>query len=226
MKDKIETPVFIVFLVGAFVFSCITFVLGIWVCDSSHKTSNRLSTVKVVDNYSEDITADDLNILDDKETDNFDNTKSKPTFQNDSVVQENKNVNSNLENEDKKVNKVEKKENSLNKTKPTTASNSKKKTIKKNSKKQLVKPKKQSVNKKKVKGKQYYVQIIATSKKSVALNEKKKYERKGYNVFLVKSQKGNTTIYKVRIGTFKTKAQANKIAKKISKEYKITPWVL
>ena len=94
MKDKIETPVFIVFLVGAFVFSCITFVLGIWVCDSSHKTSNRLSTVKVVDNYSEDITADDLNILDDKETDNLDNAKSKLTFQNDGILQENKNVNS------------------------------------------------------------------------------------------------------------------------------------
>jgi cell division protein FtsN len=230
MKDKIETPVFIVFLVGAFVFSCITFVLGIWVCDSSHQTSKELSTVKVVDNYSDEITADDLNILDDKGTNNFNIESVEKKTQADSKVEntlaDNSKISNILKNNNKISNKKNVKKTGFVKKLQSKPSVGEKPVAKKKSVKKINKASQKTDKKTTEKKRQYYVQIIATSQKSVALKEKKKLERKGYNVFLIKAKKGNKTIYKVRIGTFNTRLQANKIAKKIKKEYKITPWIL
>lgn len=221
MKDKIDTPVFIVFLIGAFVFSCMTFVLGIWVSDSSHKIDQQLSSVKVVDDYSDELTADDMFKEENKIDKNVkkDNLEESPaisdetdSFENKSVTKDENVIESKKEVEKKPSLKVDK---AATKIQPKKEKAEIKKTSTNKNEKEKVVPKKQ-----------YYVQIIATSNKEVALKEKIKFERKGYNVFLVNPKKGDLEIYKVRIGTFSTKEQANKIAAKISKEYKIKPWVL
>lgn len=226
MKDKIDTPVFIVFLIGAFVFSCITFVLGIWVCDSSHKIDKQLTDVKVMDNYSEDnITADDL-FKDEFSNTNKDETKIDDT--NEILSEQNKNKKNTITQSDliKKNNEIKKNKDKPNinnikksESKAKSANTSKKNITKKTNKKKNEKPK--TISKK-----QFYIQIIATSKKSVAEKEKIRFERKGYNVFLVKDKVKGKNIYKVRIGTFKTKEQAKKIASKIAKEFNIKPWVI
>jgi len=230
MKDKIDSPVFIVFLVGAFVFACITFVLGIWFCDSSHKIDKQFSNIKVVDDYSDEITADDLNVFNDNELEKSNEFDINETNK---VGTLEKSDNSNKSNEKKTVvkdiknNNVVKERKKTNLTKKKTTKQTEKVKVKKSTKKVTTKkPTKKKTTKRQTIKKQYYVQIIATSKKEVANKEKRKLERKGYNVFLITDTKGKSTIYKVRIGTFNTKAQANKIAAKISKEYKIKPWVL
>ena len=68
--------------------------------------------------------------------------------------------------------------------------------------------------------------MTATPLKGSAEKLKQKFERKGYNVYLLETRERGRTLYKVRIGVFSTRDQAAKVAEKIRREDKIKPWIV
>lgn len=70
----------------------------------------------------------------------------------------------------------------------------------------------------------YYVQLGIFKNEINAAALTKRFKKKGYNVFVMKSPaKGNGTLYRVLIGRFEDRHESKELAAKIGREEKITP---
>jgi len=71
----------------------------------------------------------------------------------------------------------------------------------------------------------YAVQVAAVNGRTDADAIAKKFSSKGYSAYVEVPPNGTGTVFRVRIGTFKTKREAETIAAKLQKEEQIKPWV-
>jgi cell division protein FtsN len=71
----------------------------------------------------------------------------------------------------------------------------------------------------------YAVQVAAVNAKNDADVIAKRFSSKGYSAYVEVPPNGTGTVFRVRIGTFKTKREAETIAAKLQKEEQIKPWV-
>ena len=58
-----------------------------------------------------------------------------------------------------------------------------------------------------------YIQVLATSSESSAMREMARYQAMGIPVYSLKAQKKSATLWRVRLGLFKTKEEADQVAK-------------
>jgi cell division septation protein DedD len=72
-------------------------------------------------------------------------------------------------------------------------------------------------------GQGYAVQIAALNVRSEADAIAKHLTSKGYSAYV--SANGSPAIYRVRVGTFKTRREAESVAAKLQKEEQLKPWV-
>jgi cell division protein FtsN len=70
----------------------------------------------------------------------------------------------------------------------------------------------------------WVVQVAALKTRSEADAYAARLTPKGYSAYVVAPQAG-TSIYRVRVGSFKTRREAQAIADKLKKEMDVTPWV-
>jgi cell division septation protein DedD len=70
----------------------------------------------------------------------------------------------------------------------------------------------------------YAVQVAAVNVRTDADAIAKRFSSKGYSAY-VETPPNATSVFRVRIGTFKTKREAETIAAKLQKEEQIKPWV-
>jgi DedD protein len=73
-------------------------------------------------------------------------------------------------------------------------------------------------------GSGYAVQVAAVNVRGEADAIVKRLEGKGYNAY-VENPKGSASMFRVRVGTFKTRREAQTVADKLKKEEKFNPWV-
>lgn len=73
-------------------------------------------------------------------------------------------------------------------------------------------------------GSGYAVQVAAVNVRGEADAIVKRLSGKGYKAY-VETPKGSTSVFRVRVGTFKTRREAQTIADKLKKEEKFKPWV-
>lgn len=71
----------------------------------------------------------------------------------------------------------------------------------------------------------YAVQVAAVNGRNDADAIAKRFSSKGYSAYVEVPPNGTGTVFRVRIGTFKTKREAETIAAKLQKEEQIKPWV-
>jgi cell division septation protein DedD len=71
----------------------------------------------------------------------------------------------------------------------------------------------------------YAVQVAAVNARNDADVIAKRFSSKGYSAYVEVPANGAGTVFRVRIGTFKTKREAETIAAKLQKEEQIKPWV-
>ena len=71
----------------------------------------------------------------------------------------------------------------------------------------------------------YAVQVAAVNARNDADVIAKRFNSKGYSAYVEVPPNGAGTVFRVRIGTFKTKREAETIAAKLQKEEQIKPWV-
>jgi cell division septation protein DedD len=70
----------------------------------------------------------------------------------------------------------------------------------------------------------YAVQVAAVNAKSEADSIATRLSGKGYAAY-VENPKGSQKMFRVRVGTFKTRSEATTVANKLKKEEKFNPWV-
>ena len=70
----------------------------------------------------------------------------------------------------------------------------------------------------------YAVQVAAVKASSEADPIVKRLSGKGYDVY-VAAPKGSQKMFRVRIGSYKTRREAQAMANKLQKEEKLKPWV-
>ncbi|NOZ13979.1 MAG: SPOR domain-containing protein [Acidobacteria bacterium] len=212
MKQRIEPPVFTWFLVGALLFSALTFLLGIWVCSNApragYNAGDEVPTVVEQKNHSIVITPPEKETLPPRnapapfpvESPSLNKVEQKPA----PVV--------NKKSKKAAPSQVTKKKN-LRKTRKKTI---KTKTVKKTGR----------ITSTRQTGKIYYVQLTATVNRKLAEKMKQSYAARGYNMYLVTERKHGKILYKVRIGVFKEWKKAKAIAEKIRREDKLKPWII
>ena len=69
------------------------------------------------------------------------------------------------------------------------------------------------------------MQVAALNVRSEADAIAKRLSAKGYAAYVQTPSNGTPSVYRVRIGTFKTKREAETIAAKLQKEEQVKPWV-
>jgi cell division septation protein DedD len=70
----------------------------------------------------------------------------------------------------------------------------------------------------------YAVQVAAVNARGEADTIARRLAGKGYSAY-VEVPKGSTSVFRVRVGTFKTRREAQTVADKLKKEEKFKPWV-
>jgi cell division septation protein DedD len=70
----------------------------------------------------------------------------------------------------------------------------------------------------------YAVQVAAVNARSEADSIAKRLSAKGYSVY-VEDPRGSQKMFRVRVGTFKSRSDAQTVADKLQKEEKFKPWV-
>jgi len=70
----------------------------------------------------------------------------------------------------------------------------------------------------------YAVQVAAVNARSEADSIAKRLSAKGYSAY-VEDPKGSQKMFRVRVGTFKSRSDARTVADKLKKEEKFKPWV-
>ena len=71
----------------------------------------------------------------------------------------------------------------------------------------------------------YAVQVAAVNGRPDADAIARRFSSKGYAAYVEQPPNGTGTVFRVRIGTFRTKREAETIAAKLQKEEQIKPWV-
>ena len=71
----------------------------------------------------------------------------------------------------------------------------------------------------------YAVQIAALNVRSEADAMAKRLASKGYAAYVLTPANGTPAVYRVRIGTFKTRREAETMAAKLQKEEQFKPWI-
>jgi cell division septation protein DedD len=71
----------------------------------------------------------------------------------------------------------------------------------------------------------YAVQLAALNSRSEADAMAKRLSTKGYAAYVVAPPGGTPAVYRVRVGTFPTRREAETIAAKLEKEEQFKPWV-
>lgn len=71
----------------------------------------------------------------------------------------------------------------------------------------------------------WVVQLAALNDRAEAEEIARRLVSKGYGAFVVAPASGNPTVYRVRVGTFKTKNEADMIGAKLKKEERFDPWI-
>ncbi len=203
MKDRTDIPVYTWFLIGALVFSVFTFLLGIWVCSHAPRDDQQLSGPVPMVNESESFAGEE------PESNQMaaDQSETLPSDLVEPIVDESEPVRRNVEAESESVSTPTQPE-----PKHTVATAQ-----------QMTETRPVA---KKDDERTYYIQLTATPLKKSAEDLKQKFERKGYNVYLLETRERGRTLYKVRIGVFSTRDQAAKVAEKIRREDKIKPWIV
>jgi cell division septation protein DedD len=69
------------------------------------------------------------------------------------------------------------------------------------------------------------VQIAALNVRSEAEAIAKRLTSKGYAAYVLSPPAGTPTVYRVRIGKFNTRREAESVATKLQKEEQFKPWV-
>lgn len=205
MKQRIDPPVFTWFLVGALLFSVMTFLLGIWLCANAPHTENPSEQTFPV------MVEDDNTIMTQGETAEEPPTAKpemerkiqspEPETNHPSIQETTKHREPPVSKEQKKV---------TERVVPKTASKVEEKKTE---------PTKNTTH-------TYYIQLTATNNKTAAKRLKRKYELKGYNVYLIETTSKGEPLYKVRIGVFKDLEKVQSIAQKLRKEDNIKLWIV
>jgi cell division septation protein DedD len=71
----------------------------------------------------------------------------------------------------------------------------------------------------------YAVQIAALAVRSEADEIAKRLTSKGYSAYVLAPANGTPSVFRVRVGTFPTKREAETVAAKLKKEEQYNPWV-
>jgi cell division septation protein DedD len=71
----------------------------------------------------------------------------------------------------------------------------------------------------------YAVQIAAVNARSEADAMAKRLASKGYSAYVLAPASGTPAVYRVRVGKFPTKREAETVAAKLQKEEQLKPWV-
>jgi cell division septation protein DedD len=74
-------------------------------------------------------------------------------------------------------------------------------------------------------GSGFAVQVAALNVRSEADAIARRLSAKGYTAYVQPPASGKPNVYRVRVGTFKTKREADSVAARLKKEEKFTPWV-
>jgi cell division septation protein DedD len=72
----------------------------------------------------------------------------------------------------------------------------------------------------------FAVQIAAMSERTEAENIVQKLAGKGYSAYVLMPQAGGAGVYRVRVGKFKTRREAETIASRLEKEEQFKPWII
>jgi cell division septation protein DedD len=71
----------------------------------------------------------------------------------------------------------------------------------------------------------FALQVTALRERGEAEAIAKRLSSKGYAAYVMKPAAGAPTVYRVRVGKFKTRREAEAIATKLQKEEQFTPWI-
>jgi hypothetical protein len=71
----------------------------------------------------------------------------------------------------------------------------------------------------------YVIQVAAMPEHGVADAMAKRLSSKGYSAFVMTADNARPTMYRVRIGKFKTKREAETVAARLQKEEQFKPWI-
>lgn len=71
----------------------------------------------------------------------------------------------------------------------------------------------------------YVIQVAAMPEHGVADAMAKRLSSKGYSAFVMTAGDAKPTMYRVRIGKFKTKREAESVAARLQKEEQFKPWI-
>ena len=71
----------------------------------------------------------------------------------------------------------------------------------------------------------WVVQVAALNDRGEAEEIASRLVSKGYGAFVVAPPSGNPVVYRVRVGTFKTKSEADMVGVKLKKEERFDPWI-
>ena len=71
----------------------------------------------------------------------------------------------------------------------------------------------------------YVIQVAAMPEHGVADAMAKRLSTKGYSAFVMTADGAKPTMYRVRIGKFKTKREAETVAARLQKEEQFKPWI-
>ena len=71
----------------------------------------------------------------------------------------------------------------------------------------------------------WVVQLAALNDRGEAEEIARRLVSKGYGAFVVAPASGNPVVYRVRVGTFKTKSEADMVGAKLKKEERFDPWI-
>src|SRR5262249_52904 len=71
----------------------------------------------------------------------------------------------------------------------------------------------------------FALQITALQDNGEAETTPRRLSAKGYAAYVLNPSKGSPSVYRVRIGKFKTRREAEAISTRLQKEEQFTPWV-
>jgi cell division septation protein DedD len=74
-------------------------------------------------------------------------------------------------------------------------------------------------------GSGFLVQVTALRQRDEAQALAKRLSQKGYQAFVLDPQKGTTPLYRVRVGPYAQRSEAEQAVKRLAKEGKFKPWV-
>jgi cell division septation protein DedD len=71
----------------------------------------------------------------------------------------------------------------------------------------------------------FALQITALREKGEAETIARRLSTKGYSAYVLTPSKGAPSYYRVRVGKFKTRGEAEAMATRLQKEEQFTPWI-